>query len=201
MAIDYALKLRDGKMDEGVRDLLIQACPELSILEPSNEHLKFDLESDLLFVWGCYSEDTLRDLGGHSLATHCLVRFRHKKHDTPAAALQMLRCVLHLMDYLDNDMVLIWQNDHAVLARVGGELMLRQGDDFWSIPERLAMLEGRPYRVAACGCEQSPGPYRHFISLFSIVDVRSLYAFLMAPAMIHAQPAKTAVRLPNLSLF
>jgi hypothetical protein len=148
MAIEYALKIRDGVLDNRVRDLLIEACPELTILEPLSEKHTFHLDSDLLYVCAFYSQDEFRDLGGHSFKSNSLVWFRHMKHDLHNAALQMLGCVLHLLDHMDNDMVLLWQSDEAVLARAGGELMLRKGDDFWTIPERLAMLHGRRYRVA-----------------------------------------------------
>lgn len=147
MAIEYVLRIRDGVMDERVRDRLIEAAPGLSILEEHSKNLIFDLESDLLFVWGRYSKYQFSNLGGHSFETNALVWFRHKKHDLHSASLQMLRCVLHLIDHMENDMVLIWQNDAVVLMRVSGELILRKGDEFWQTRECRDMLHGRPCRV------------------------------------------------------
>jgi hypothetical protein len=147
MAIDYTLKIGDGVLDNGVRDILIDTCPNLRVWEEPREGLVFELYNDLLTVAAFYSQDQVRDLGGHTLKTSAVIFFRHGKSDLHSAALLMLRCVLRLIDHMDNDMVLLWQSDTAVMARIGQELMLRKGDAFWMIRERQDLLRGRRYRV------------------------------------------------------
>lgn len=151
MAIEYSLNIRDCCLDSSVRDLLLEAETSLQINEQElaeNDAIEFALYSELLWIIMYHWDETFADLGGYSLGTNASIWFRHYKHDLPGAALQMLRCVLYLIDHMDNDMVLIWQNDKAVLARVGGELVLNKDAAFWQIRQRQDMLRGRRYRMA-----------------------------------------------------
>lgn len=93
---------------------------------------------------GGLTVETIADEFGFVPAVQVSFRL-HKEGDTDAARLRIVRACLALLALGSGDAVWLFNGDHVVLLRKGGELRLNRDLGFWTA-ERLALVS-LPYRL------------------------------------------------------